>query len=110
MEGYYVCCTICGSLLNGVAHIDIGSNAPGALRRRRKIVAQQRQARAAQDHVGSGPWDEGTETEDSENEEGWLAEDEDHSYDPDLVTEDSLKWLSASRCLGSNSYASSEFK
>jgi len=108
----YVCCALCGGPLTAgvdTGSINIGSTAPGALRRRRRIVAQKLEVQAARQHSDPAPED-GDEMENSDDEEDWLAEDEDRSYDPELVSEDSLKWLSASRCLGSDCYAPGVFQ
>ncbi|KAK4157424.1 hypothetical protein C8A00DRAFT_11764 [Chaetomidium leptoderma] len=94
---YEMCCAICGCSLVGGA---IGSTAPSALRRRRRVVARNREARER----GDADPEAECEVEDQENGEGWHVEDEDHSYDPALVNHDSLRWLSESCCLGTHDY------
>ncbi|KAK4041711.1 hypothetical protein C8A01DRAFT_45146 [Parachaetomium inaequale] len=99
MSFYDTYCAICGcSLISG----RIGSDAPGALRRRRAMVAQTRAARERGD-----PDPKKTEHEEERMDgEDWWSEDENRCYDPTLVSEESLEWLAASRCLGINPEAS----
>jgi hypothetical protein len=106
MGGFDTYCAICGSSLTGG---DIGSNAPSALRRRRRIVTRKREARESGNPDPESE-DEDIGEEDRDDGQEWWPEDEDCSYDPDLVSEESLEWLVASRCLGVNPLASGESK
>jgi hypothetical protein len=102
MSSYDVYCAICGcSLVGG----EMGSNAPGALRRRRAIVARTRAARERGD-----PDPESEDEDEREDDDDWWPEEEDRSYDPELVSEESLGWLTEGRCLGINPQASGDSK
>jgi hypothetical protein len=99
-----VYCTLCGCSLAGGA---IDSTAADAFRRRRRIVARNRHARergepdSGEQPGGVLPYEEDTV---------WDVEVEDHSYDPELVSEESLEWTKSSCCLGTDGYAPSGYQ
>jgi hypothetical protein len=91
-----VYCAICGVCFSGI-RIDWRAG-PEELRRRRFLVALTR-GREPYDPAKDGAefgylWEEG----------GWTSIRGHHntydSYDPDLVTQESVEWLAESRCLG----------
>ncbi|KAK4244201.1 hypothetical protein C7999DRAFT_44091 [Corynascus novoguineensis] len=74
----------------------------GPVRQRRARVARRREtqdenssesAQNNEDHVEAG------------SDRDWYSDDEDHSYDPDLVSEESLRWLGDVCCIGLNIHA-----
>jgi hypothetical protein len=109
-------CAICGSTLGSST---IGSSTPSALRRRQRIVAEL--GGKGRYYVNPGALEEGLLTPEEAHygayehevdeqpsgepehvQEWWLAADEDNSYHPYLVSQDSLAWLSESCCIGIN--------
>jgi hypothetical protein len=113
MGGFDTFCALCGSsLVDG----EIGSTAPAALRRRDRIVARKREALVRGDSVsdveddededgGDSDDDDDADGNEEDDEEPWWHDVEDRSYDPRLVTWESLTWLSESCCLGINPQA-----
>lgn len=96
-------CAICGGSL---VEPEIGSFVPAALRRRRGRVDRRRQARDIGEEYNSSDEEEDEEDEneedENEEEEQWWPDQEDQSYDPELVSEESVTWLTETRCLGFN--------
>lgn len=115
-------CAACGARLLGYG-VQIGSTSPTALARRRKLVHETCRALSDDGTTGSsasgvdteescadGDEEEGSSSDGVEEDEGsdgsWWEEDEDASYDPELVSTESLGWLGDVRCLGYNPNAS----
>ncbi|SPO01668.1 uncharacterized protein DNG_04341 [Cephalotrichum gorgonifer] len=98
--GSFECyCAGCGGSLTGF-RIQVGSSAPSALARRRKIVRSKCEAPIRDATPDS---DSDSDEEDSDEEDDWNEDDEDQSYDPSLVDDMSVQWLNDLRCLGYNS-------
>ncbi|KAH6842295.1 hypothetical protein B0I37DRAFT_407388 [Chaetomium sp. MPI-CAGE-AT-0009] len=98
MGCFDVYCAICGcSLVRGG---DVGSTSPADLERRRRRVTQKRVELERGKPVNPGP-----DITVPIGEEAWHLENEAHSYDPTLVTRESLEWLTTSCCLGINPQA-----
>lgn len=109
---YY--CALCGVTL---AYAQIGSNSPRALKRRRRRVERKREALDRGDAYGSDSSSDadrcnGGDGDEDNGEDGddWSEECEDRSYDPGIVTEDGLDWLSTCCCLGFNPSAVGDIK
>lgn len=105
MGSFDTYCSICGcSLWGGI----IGSNAPAALRWRRARVAQKLEERERGEFdpdASSHEEEVGEYNGDAMDEEAWYPDQEDCSYDPTLVTSESIAWLEESYCLTVNSQA-----
>ncbi|KAL2192490.1 hypothetical protein P885DRAFT_82176 [Corynascus similis CBS 632.67] len=98
-----VFCAVCGGPVRQLS--TIGSTAPEALSRRRARVARRREtqefngffAAGSESEDDSENSSEGAQDDEDHVEAGsdrdWYSDDEDHSYDPDLVSEESLRWL-----------------
>ncbi|KAK3303774.1 uncharacterized protein B0T15DRAFT_541215 [Chaetomium strumarium] len=107
MGGFDTFCALCGCSLVGS---EIGSTAPGALRRRERIVARKCEALERGDSISDMEDDEDEDddkdredgADEEDGEESWWPDTEDRSYDPRLVSWESLTWLSESCCLGVN--------
>ncbi|KAH6617563.1 hypothetical protein F5144DRAFT_499211 [Chaetomium tenue] len=97
-------CAICGCSLEGAT---IGSNAPSALRWRHARVARKRQERESGEFDPDAYSDEEEVVEygDDAVDEVWYPQDEGRSYDPTLVTLESMSWLEESYCLAVNPQA-----
>ena len=105
MGSYYTYCAICGCSLWGGS---IGSNASAALTWRRARVAQKlgERERGEFDPDAYGDEEEADEYGgDAVDEEAWYPDQEDCSYDPTLVTLESIAWLEESYCLAVNPQA-----
>ncbi|KAL2126293.1 hypothetical protein VTI74DRAFT_1233 [Chaetomium olivicolor] len=110
MGGFDTYCAICGCSLTGGV---VGSTAPSALRRRRRIVARKREALERGDSEYGSDSESENDEDDQEKEEGeeeWFADQEDRSYDPELISEQGLEWLYESCCLGLNPEAQGDSK
>ena len=86
-------CAICGGSLTGG---QIGDPHPGSLRLRRQYVRRQMGIEEDTDSDEQGEDSDEDEEEDLEDLEG------ENSYDPRLVSEESLDWLQTLYCLGFN--------
>ncbi|KAK4236390.1 hypothetical protein C8A03DRAFT_16969 [Achaetomium macrosporum] len=111
MGGFDTFCALCGGSLVGA---EIGSTAPSALRRRERVVARKCEALERGDSISDTEDDEGEDVDEDgdddedgeeDGEEEWWPDTEDRSYDPRLVSWESLTWLSGSCCLGVNPQA-----
>ncbi|OCL02984.1 hypothetical protein AOQ84DRAFT_326619 [Glonium stellatum] len=99
-------CAICGaSLVSG----KIGSGTPRAREKRRKRIEKEkrklhiekeRQRLQNTPGLGEKEREKNEEEEEDESDDDW---EEIHSYDPELVTSESLEWLRTAHCLGFNS-------
>ncbi|OJD16642.1 hypothetical protein AJ78_03194 [Emergomyces pasteurianus Ep9510] len=96
-------CAICSG---PATECSIGSTVPEALEWRRKRVARKRTlmletGQYPSRYSGTDIWGNADlEDEYEEQKGGWTKSDEDCSYDPDLVSEESLEWLLTVHCLG----------
>ncbi|RSL72063.1 hypothetical protein CEP53_001267 [Fusarium sp. AF-6] len=93
-------CAICGSFLHDQG--DIGSRQQSALRRRRELVRRRREGLPPTDG------DESANEPFDDEPRDWNEREEDTSYDPDLVSEESLEWLASVACVGYNPDAPGE--
>ncbi|KAJ5166065.1 hypothetical protein N7492_006361 [Penicillium capsulatum] len=87
-------CAICGGSLTGAK---AGSTVPRALAQRRQRVESKRQALLAGEEP---PPDSDSEASGNESEEDFDVVEEEYSYDPELVSEESSEWLEVVRGLG----------
>ncbi|RSL77125.1 hypothetical protein CEP51_009347 [Fusarium floridanum] len=87
-------CAICGSFLHD--QVDIGSRQQSALRRRRELVRRRREGLPPTDG------DESANEPFDDEPRDWNEHEENTSYDPDLVSEESLEWLASVACVGYN--------
>ncbi|KAF2175171.1 hypothetical protein K469DRAFT_743420 [Zopfia rhizophila CBS 207.26] len=116
--GSYDCyCAICGGPLYTVP--GIGDKSEKALAKRRRLIEKAKRRRAGEEVPKSD--DEAEKSDratsdaamaDAENETQTQEEDgdeddwmEEHSYDPEVISEDELVWLEDCRCLGFNADA-----
>ncbi|KAK2810095.1 hypothetical protein FQN50_003289 [Emmonsiellopsis sp. PD_5] len=103
-QTYY--CAICaGPGSSRYARSGIGSSAPKALEWRRSRVARKRQKMLK---TGIYPSihraDDDDEDDDDETVQdgGWTKSEEVETYDPDLVSKESMEWVDRIHCLGLN--------
>lgn len=103
MGGFFDCyCAICGGPLNS-NRAQIGSSSPSALARRHKLVSKTCAIIRRDEGRGLHTVDVEYEDEDKPgSDDDWCQEDEDCSYDPALVNQNTLRWLNDVVCLGYN--------
>ncbi|KAM5386963.1 hypothetical protein ACJZ2D_000256 [Fusarium nematophilum] len=92
-------CAICCAALHTRA--EIGSSRPRALNRRRALVQRKRDGIDSDAEMD----DDGMSEHESDD---WYEDEEDHSYDPDLVSPESLEWLDEVSCIGFNPCATGD--
>ena len=116
-------CAFCAGPLTYINRI--GSRSKRALARRRRHIALEKRRRASErinldtddeevnsddavDRDGFASYDEALTANaagDADHDSGFDSDYEESSYDPELVTEDPLKWTGICRCLGFNGNA-----
>ncbi|KAH6983919.1 hypothetical protein EDB80DRAFT_783222 [Ilyonectria destructans] len=99
MDEFDCYCAICGASITGG---EIGSKEPDALAYRHRLVERRRRARELGEEEASSEEDEGDDNEDDGHVESWWKDEEQRTYDPELVNENSIAWLFQVRCLGFN--------
>jgi hypothetical protein len=98
-------CSFCGGPLYNDA-VQFGSTSIKALARRKRRLEKAKRRRAGEtDLLDSEGETSDTEVDEEEEEEEYDAWEQDHCYNPELVSEDSTEWVGNCRCLGFNADA-----
>lgn len=91
-------CAVCGVDAHQLTDDQIGSRHPEMLAIRRKKVAEVKEECKNDDNVGCGVYfDEDDGLHLGESTQEWDWEEEEASYDPDLI--DDMEWLGDVQCL-----------